>query len=343
MLILHSMNFNFNLHAQSEYHFRDENLSLISNSTARTVGLLSLWVGFIGVSSYINMNYLIQEEHLVVTKYPYAQAWYNAMAEKYPEAHLHRKKFLQTVRKVSPKAIAWCSTFNHIYFPQDSLKNIDSFFKKQSEGFQLSDEEKLTLAREEFILLHEAGHIEHSDILTKFGYMIGSIAGLNVLKLYALYVYSLHNENSYESLNQFPCPLYKLNDIFNCINIYVYIIGMIYLSRTQEFAADKFAYTYGDDESLAGGISFFASEEIDSLFNIENKKISPFIPVDSTIGTFIQKSVMADDEAELARKKFIASVPALRWIYDFMQGATHPGPSVRVKNIEKEIERRKKQ
>lgn len=336
-LILNCISYSQNLHALSDYDSDDINktLSSLSNSTINWTCGLSSFVAFVGISNYITTNYLIQEEHLVVTKYPHAQAWYDAMAEKYPEAHLHEKKFLQTMRKISPKAIAWCSTFNHIYFPQESLKAIDSFFKKQSDGFDLSDDEKLTLAREEFILLHEAGHIEHGDIVTRFGSVIASIIGLNGLKLCALYAYSQDQKNSTQ--------LCILNESFNILNIYTYIIGMIYLSRTHEFAADKFAYTHGDDKSLEGGISFFASEEIDSLFDIENKKISPFVPVDSTFGTFMQKWAKFDDEAELVQKKFIASVPAFRWIYDFINGSSHPGPSVRVKNIEKEIERRSKQ
>lgn len=308
------------------------NLESIQNSTiAWTVGL-STYLALVGYSAYITTNYLIQEEHLVVSKYPYAQAWYDAMAEKYPQAHLDQKKFLQTMRKVSPKVIRWCSTFNHIYFPQDSLKDINAFFKKQSEGIELTDEEKLTLAREEFILLHEAGHIEHSDIVNRFGTMIGAIIGLNGLKLCALY--ALSQDEKY--CNQ----LLAYNDLFNTFNLYAWIIGMIYLSRSNEFAADTFAYTHGDEDSLKGGISFFASEDIDPLFNVENKKVSPFIPVDSTFGTLMQAWAKHDDEQVLAQQRFIASIPALRWVYDFFNGASHPGPSVRVKNIEKELERR---
>ena len=319
-------NFGFPVHKPQEV------LNSIQNSTITWAAGLSAYVALIGCSAYITMNYLIQEEHLVAAKYPYAQAWYDAMAEKYPQAHLDQKKFLQTMRKISPKAINWCSGFNHIYFPQDSLKDINTFFKKQSEGIELTDEEKLTLSREEFILLHEAGHIEHNDIINRFGTMIGAIIGLNGLKLCALY--GLSQDEKYSN------QLVAYNEIFNTANLYIWIIGMIYLSRSNEFAADEFAYTCGDEDSLKGGISFFTSEEIDPLFNIENKEISPFIPVDSTIGSLMQKWAKYNDEQEIVQKRFIASLSGLRWIYDFMNGATHPGPSVRVKNIEKELERR---
>ena len=140
----------------------------VVNATPRedAVFNISLFTAVTMISAAMNYTvttFLVTEEFLVVTDYPTAQSWYDAMALKYPEALLDQKLFLQTMRGQDAKYMSWCSTFNQIYFPQESLEEIETAYQKKLDGEILTDEEILALGKQEFILLHESGHIEHND------------------------------------------------------------------------------------------------------------------------------------------------------------------------------------
>ena len=150
----------------------------ISNITT-----FSTIIGLITLSNYINCTYLVQEKFLVKADYPHAQAWYNEMAKKHPTAHLNDKLFLQTMRGVPSRYMSWCSTFNQIYFPQEALKDIDNLYRKKTiDGHPLTDKEILIMGMQEFVLLHEAGHIEHDDMTNRLLTLIGCFTAIETAR-----------------------------------------------------------------------------------------------------------------------------------------------------------------
>lgn len=328
------------------------------------------------MTAYATTTYLVQEEHLVEKDYPFAQLWYKAMSEKYPQAHLEQKLFLQTWRNFPKKYMQWCSTFHHIYCSTKDLQEINDIYKKIVENKEntphnnnaITQEEELILAKYEFILLHEAGHIEHNDIAIRILTNFAMITSLHAAV--ALYK-ELTNEYFYKSLEQQSSENIAF---FNCINNFIgfelfsegelgtkYSIEMelfhrivmiecyqqvgnfltsMAVSRYQETNADAFAAKNANISALYGGISFFENEEVDPLWNIENKKISPFIQVNSILGSLIQAYFIIRDENDLQKQKNAKNNPLLRWWYDFCNGPTHPGPSVRAQALKDEIARR---
>lgn len=304
--------------------------SSIWQSAWLNIGITTALVGLIAASQYISTTYLVQEKHLVETDFPHAQAWYNAMVLKYPQAHLEKKLFLQTMRHVNKKRISWCSTFNHIYFPQDSLKDIDRLYKNKTNGQILSEEEELLLSKEEFILLHEAGHIEHGDIAQRLGFAVAAFASLEMLRAASLN--SMLNQTHLTSKND--AKLSSNLFLLEMLALFPFMVNM--LSRSHEAHADEFAYEQADDHALVGGISFFESEELDPLINIETKTVSPFVPVDSSVGKVMQAWAKRDDENELAWMKTIKSIPVLRSIYQWWNASSHPYPATRAQAIKNE-------
>jgi len=288
------------------------------------VSVFSVLIAYITSIQYAVTTYLPTEEFLVKTDYPVAQAWYDAMVLKYPQANFDQKLFLQTMRQANKKYISWCSTFNQIYFPQDALQEIECLYQKKLNGEILTDEEALILGKQEFILLHEAGHIVHGDMAKTFMNVIGAFAITEGVR--ALYQES--NPSHQFSWKDFYIELVAWSTLTNIP------------TRFQESAADAFAYGIADMNTLHGGISFFESEEIDSLWNIENENLSPFIETDSIIGKIIQAWFRLIDEKELADKRWYKSNSIFRWWYDYQRGPTHPGASVRAQSIRDEIDRR---
>lgn len=343
-------------------------------NTAITAVMLAMY----GATNYAITTYLVQEEHLVETDYPFAQLWYEAMTQKYPQAHLEQKLFLQTWRNFPKKYMQWCSTFHHIYCPQNELEEINHIYKKTVENHTdtpdtnnlITEEEKFILAKYEFILLHEAGHIEHNDIAVRLLTTFAMITSLHAAT--ALYK-ELSNEYFYQSLEQ---QANKNSAFFTRINRFIgfelfpegelgakYSIEMaiayrifiiecyqqvgnfltsMAVSRYQETNADAFAANNAELEALYGGVSFFENEEVDPLWNIEDKELSPFVEVDSTLGKIIQAYFEMCDENDLQEKQDAKKNSLLRWWHDFCNGPTHPGPSTRAQALKDEIARRLK-
>ncbi len=306
------------------------------------ISLVTGLIGLAATSQYVATTYLVQESQLVQTKYPHAQAWYEALAEKYPAANLNSKLFLQTMRGIPAKFMSWCSTMNQIYFPQDALKDINNIYKKQLDGLTLTEEEMIFLGMQEFVLLHEAGHIEHNDMTKRYLTLIGVFATLETVRAICRTYYANNSASQKANLSYEEQAIIK---VYNDFMIFAEFIALDFILpvfiRAQEFAADAFAYKQIDENALKGGIAFFENEEIDPLFNIENQHYSPFIKVDSTTGTAIQQLVTYTEEPafyrEKAIKKMIASNSYLRWLYDYYRGSSHPGPSVRAQNIKNEL------
>ncbi|MDP3787702.1 MAG: M48 family metalloprotease [Candidatus Chromulinivorax sp.] len=301
-------------------------------------------VGACAAYQYIVSNYLVQEEHLVKTDYPYAQLWYDELARKYPDAHLESKLFLQTMRGVPKKSVSWCSSFRHIYFPQDDLQSINYSYARKFLALDDYDEiDDLILAEQEFILLHEAGHIEHNDAAKRCMVFARMAVAAQIME-YGLQIYFQDPMSVYPSLADLEQAVAKRDFISNCnwsAKVMAIMVGCIYLSRTQECAADDFACEIADDQALKGGISFFESyKEADPLIDIEDATVSPFIPVDDAWGQKIQNYFAARDEQELQDMQEIKKNPDARWIFDFLTVMTHPGSSTRVQKIEDELDRR---
>jgi len=324
--------------------------------TATSVTLFPALLALAWSTQYVNNTYLVQEEHLVKTSYPYAQEWYDAMAIKYPDAHLESKLFLQTMRHTPKQAVrGWFSTFNQIYFPQDSLKEINRLYKNKIDDKELTDEEQLTLCKEEFILLHKAGHIEHNDVFTTFVSIIGLTLGIN--GLYLLYKELTHDEEIFKympsTVDSNGNLTFSQNNVINLLGEYClgqsqFIKGIIYtaclacVERNHEYAADQFSYTQCDTNALHGAVSFFEDEDHDPLYNIENKKVSPFLETDSIFGKIMQAWALRTDEKNLAQLRFIKSIPILNWFFHYQRDKAHPNPATRAQLIKNEIAQREK-
>jgi hypothetical protein len=324
-------------------------LSCMQSSTQggilSSVGLgLTMGTGIQNAWNYAATSYLVQEKHLVKGTYPYAQMWYDYLAIKYPTAHLDQKLFLQTWRNVDAKYMQHLSWFHNIYFPQDSLETINKLYKKVTDGEQLTQEEQLSLGKEEFLLLHEAAHIEHGDVAARCLAMSGILAGLTGL---AEIHTSIGTEAKAISLLKDSFDVNRT--IASAIHHYgIIIIGtMLYVTmfnafaHTHEIAADKFACDLADINALEGGITFFEDEKIDPLIDIEAESISPFIPVQSDIGAYIQSWIKTQDEQNLVNLKNVKLDPAARIIFDAQRDPVHPSPSIRAQRIRDEIARRK--
>jgi len=276
---------------------------------------------------YTVENYLIKEDALVSAKYPYAQQWYQALAAQYPDAQLLDKRFLQEMYVVPAKLIQWCSTLNAIYFPQKSLKEIDRIYKKFLDGDSLLDDEKLLLAREEFILLHEAGHIQYKHIPSRITRALVTqiLVGCSVTILAKKYDWDLQ--------------FYQKLGVSSMIGSRL----LLYFSRADEVQADDFACERVGIDELNGAISFFEDEEIDPLINIESKTVTPFVPTNSKIGSCIQWLLYKKEVSDLVKLQAIKKSALTRWIYDFMRGPTHPAPSSRANKLRSWIKQKQSQ
>ena len=326
-----------------------------------TTPILATGASAIGI--YILTTHLIKEECLVKSKYPHAQAWYDAMAIKYPVAHLDNKLFLQTIWGIPKNFISWCSTFNQIYFPQSALIRINSLYGMLENNQTLSDQDQLFLAEQEFILLHEAGHIEHNDITETYCYTaaLGAvIGGFADKEICTNYDPKFNVQIKPKPQITIQSNLIENNDVsFTIPTKYNVTITMtesliktaasalvisLLLGRHNERNADAFAYTHGDDNALLGGISFFESEMVDPLFNIENKQPSPYLATDSTIGTIAQSAISIIEMPTFYIGKTIGTIinstSFTRWLYDASRDLVHPGAPTRVQAIREEIQRR---
>lgn len=305
----------------------------------------------VAVALYVGYNYLIRQEYLVANKFPVAQAWYDALAQKYPAAHLDQKQFVQKPKhSLIPnqladfaKSCSWSSNHDYIYFEDTTLAGITFLYQKVLDGYPLNEKEQLILASLEFVLLHEAGHIEHDDakdiMITIFGllFLTHGTQLESAIKKEAPEDFALINQWPLKSETTIP-------GVLALPEAATFMAGLIAMLRYQESRADKFAYTIADNNALKGAITIFEDEDTDKLYDLENKKMTPFIKTDSTIGNVIQTVVgPVEFIASVLVQQFfllVKSTPESRWIFDFIQNPVHPGPSVRAQAIKDELARR---
>ncbi len=304
------------------------------------------------VTLYIGYNYLIRQEFLVKNKFPVAQAWYDQLTQKYPAAYLNHKQFVQTPQfSLIPDALAkfvescgWSSSHDHIYFKETDLTEITFLYQKVLDGYPLHELEQLALARHEFILLHEAGHIEHNDakdlLITIGGLLLLSHGLIDTSKDEPTKDLSLINF----SINNYNIRCLTIPGVVQTMSGAAFIAGLFAMLRYQESRADKFACDIADANTLKGAITIFEDEKIDKLYELENKTITPFIKTNSIAGKIFQNIIGPVEFllAALVQQGGLAikSTKETHWIYDFTVNPMHEGPSVRAQRIKDELAHR---
>ncbi len=206
----------------------------------------SVFVAALGAGSYIAYSCNIPEEFYVKNNYPYAQIWYDEMAQKYPDAHFDQKVFLQARPGILDNELNWQNSFNQIYAPKADLQIIDEIYKKKAANVAISQEDSMVLHSCEFVLLNKAAHIKNNDKLLSF---IGM--GLIYPGLEIAHAVSTGTSPNLDLLDRLMDPkVYALSAI-GTIVYYSYL-------RYQEARADKFACNQAvDQEVLRGGLNFF--------------------------------------------------------------------------------------
>ncbi len=257
--------------------------------------------------------------------YPHAQDWYNAIHAKYPQAHLDEKIF-----KIAPAHHSFESSITDILFPIKAIQDLNEIYKKQNNGDTLEEFETLFLYRLEFLLLHEAAHIEHNDLAKRtvspiFMYMITETCAqywltssfhADNIKWIQEYIDSknlLSSINPTASIVAIGLYLSHIANITN--NSFVHLCNVPYIRR-QEQQADDFALEHGDINVLQGALQFF--ELIDVIETISKNPEHP------------------DYETAV----FFKQHPTWRWLFDTLADKNHPQPSIRAHKFQQELERR---
>jgi hypothetical protein len=257
--------------------------------------------------------------------YPFAQEWYDAMAIKYPAAHLNTKSF-----KIAPFNHSFESSLTNIFFPILCIQDLDAIYEKQINGETLQDYETLFLYRLEYLVLHEAAHIENNDAIKRLISPIMLYLGAETLLTCCT--------NSSFHVNNIDWIRTKIenNNLLGSANTTAYLVATgLYLSyvaqitsnifyklvntpyiRSQEAQADDFALQHGDMNALYGAVQFFQLSD-----NIERILQNPEHP---------------DYQTAL----FFKNNPTWRWIIDTAADKDHPQPSARALKFQQEIERR---
>ena len=313
---------------------------------------------YLATGLYLGYNFLIRQEYLVKNRFPVAQAWYDEITKKYPAAHFDQKQFVQSP-KISlipdylgdfAKKCSWSSNHDHIYFTDGQLAEITFLYQKVLDGYPLHEAEQFALARHEFTLLQQAGHIEHDDakdiIITMFG-LFAAIGGIE----YAIdskakpSIITRKIPEDYVVIDYWPFKdMTTIPGIATTAQGATFIAGLIAMIRYQESRADKFACKIADENTLKGAITIFEDADMDKLYGMENRKITPYITTESTVGRVVQTVTGPIEFIASATLyqlcMFIRSTPETRWLHDFKEDALHQGPSVRAQLIKDELARR---
>jgi len=223
------------------------------NTQLMIAGACTAITGLIVASRYIQDKYY--NDDLVGNKYEYAQAWYEAMSQKHPKAHLESKKILEAKTQFP--------IFNNIYFSHIYLKQINSIYKKQLEDQELTSEEASMLAQQEFILIFQAGFIDKN-----YGVYANMSAIASDIAILSLVVPALKTLHSTENISNFD-SLLKEVDKFD-FNYNVSIIPKIILLVTAnawiincyDKAADEFACKECDIDCLYAAVEFFENNNM---------------------------------------------------------------------------------
>lgn len=189
-------------------------------------------------------------QQFVVSKYPGAQKWYEAMVAKYPQAHLDQIQFCISDNYES------CET--SIYFPEYRLRDMQRVFGNlKSKDFTA---EKFALfAEDEYLLLHEAQHVLKSDAYHGLLAMTSSAGSILATGLSLAYLYKNDKVSASTGILSMICTAA------------IAYTTLIWYARFQEYSADNFANQNADAAALRAGKNWFA--RLNTLMSFENMAI----------------------------------------------------------------------
>ncbi|MGZ6254637.1 MAG: M48 family metalloprotease [Candidatus Chromulinivorax sp.] len=276
----------------------------------QNISISSSIIGAIAVGSYIAYNYNIPENFYVKNSHPYAQVWYDEMAIKYPQAHLQNKAFLSQRRGIFTNDVSWESGYNTIYAHAGDLTFLHTIYRKKSQDLEISETEQLFLHICEFLLLHEAAHVNNQDsiknVMINFPLIIIGEVASAACKSSQIYNPFIHND-----------LFGRKHYLSDYLAAFLACIGLVKYMRHIETQADQFAYENAKNiEILQAAKKFFEHIDIIALAakNEEN------------------------EDYELAQ--YIIAHPTLRRCIDFIIDPLHPSPCDRIAAVDKEIDRR---
>jgi hypothetical protein len=199
------------------------------------------------------------QEHLVKTKYPYAQKWYDDLAKKYPEAQFEKSAFLHSHPYEDTGKNNAGADINKIYLSQNSVRNLNTSYEKKINGHSCTADEEEKMSGLECTLLHEACHIKQNDHINFQAIILGTAAGTEAL-------YQLHRKRNpviptlttnwrsrlYCATKSMP----KRISVFAGMAILPAILSDNY-ARRSELIADEFAIQHADMNALRAGAKCF--------------------------------------------------------------------------------------
>ena len=182
------------------------------------------------------MRPIVLRHNPIQDQYPYAAQWYDDLSIKYPAAHFDQKQFLGNC------SYGWSAINNSILIDSNEAQRINSVYERKYKGNNFSRNHQKYMASNEWIILHEAGHIEHEDWIK--GLIIPRVIGFGLESLYQMY----HSK-------------FDINPVDRSLSVKIGISGSMFLthlilyqihSRYLEVQADEFANQHADDNALIG-------------------------------------------------------------------------------------------
>lgn len=199
-------------------------------------GVCELVRAAVCICAFTGMRPILLRHNPIQDQYPYAAQWYNDLSIKYPVAHLEQKQFLGN------SSYGWIATKNSILIDSNEAKRINIVYEKKCKGNNLSKNQQEYMATNEWIVLHEAGHIEHKDAIKSL--IIPRIIGFGLESLYQMY-------HSKLGINPADRNLYVKIGISGSMLLTHHILYQSY-SRYLEVQADEFANQHADHNALIG-------------------------------------------------------------------------------------------
>lgn len=175
---------------------------------------------------------------LVQSKYPKAYAWYCDMAQKYPDAHLTQIKFcISDHHHAGTDAIFW---------PEANLKIINDSYQSSN---LVSDANRQVMLEDEYLLLHEAYHVNHNHILKGNIAMTAAATASTVLTAGSIV------QSCAQAL---PVLTATTNAVAGNVAIAAAVCAY---ARSQEQDADNFANQTADKSSLQAGMQWHLNNQ----------------------------------------------------------------------------------
>lgn len=276
-------------------------------------------------------------EFYVKHSYPHAQLWYEEMIVKYPQAHLDKKNFLQMRYGIPREEISWSLLCKNIYASQVDLIYLESVYSKKIDAQELSSQELDFLDLIEWLLLHEAGHVELNYSLHAAVFTLGCFTTLEIIKM--VYKESTDDacKKSIESIvatcfaddvikNYFvSAAMWMRYGVMNCLQgLSLGVLTTLWV-RDQEMQADNFANQHATADCLPIAIRFF------EYF------INEYQP---SIDLIIKEIEEDADFVSLLSYFNITVVDFVQSVSYFGIDPIHPSFDYRIQSIRDEIERR---